>query len=387
MSAGVSALDGLYENFRNAQQDDRPDLVANILLENRDSFRCIVQVAATRSIDEGSFLRGLRIALERDAENLPALRLLIWHRIWIGAWEEAKEAQRLLISCWPNIPDIRREFVRVSMMAPGPDGEEALKLAASELRTPLAQFSCVCQYALAGLKTVPADRLRELKLNIDDFCGEIFKESVTPDPLILQQNSTVYLEVMEKILGSKSVALVANGPSLKGRGLGQEIDAHDLVIRCNFPEFTRFCGDVGRKADIVFFNEFLVNVLPELMAREPAYNRCAALAFHPKPAAQFIEEHYLRSVEARVSRIQPKLREIYRSFFYTRPTTGLMGIILISVVLRKNLDIYGFDFYNHTTAHYFPSSAPVFLGHELQYEQWFLKHFLPWIGLGKITAQ
>ena len=387
MSGYVSALDGLYENFRSAQQADRPDLVANILLENRDSFRCIVQAAATRSIDEASFLHGLRIALQQDAENLPALRLLIWHRIRIGAWEDAKEAQRLLISRWPNIPDIRREFVRVTMMAPGSDGKEALKLAASELRAPLAQSSYVCQYALAGSKTVPADRLRELKLNIDDFCGEIFQDSVAPDPLILEQNGTVRLEVMEKILGAKSVALVANGPSLKGRGLGEEIDAHDLVIRCNFSEFTRFCGDVGRRADVVFFNESLVNVLAGLMAREPAYKRCAALAFHPEPAALFSEDHYLRNVEGRVSRIQPKLREFYRSFFYTRPTTGLMGIILISVVLRKSLDIYGFDFYSQSTAHYFPSSSPVFLGHELQYEQWFLKHFLPWLGLGKITAQ
>lgn len=275
----------------------------------------------------------------------------------------------------------------MSMMDEAKEGEEILDFAVSKLGTPLARSSYGCQYALAGSKPAPDDRLYELKLNVDDFCGQILQESVAPDPLIPEQNSTVRLEMMEKILGAKSVALVANGPSLQGRRLGEEIDAHDFVIRCNFPELTKFGGDVGRKVDAVFFNETLMSMLPQLMTREPAYEGCTALAFHPEPGALFEEECYLRNGQGRVSRIQPKLREFYRSFFYTRPTTGLMGIILLSAVLRKDIDIYGFDFYSQSTAHYYPSSSPVFLGHELQYERWFLTHFLPWLGLGRVTAR
>ena len=250
MSGSFSTGDDLYKKFKEVQKVDRPRLVADALLSSRDGFRCIVQVAATRSIDEDSFVQGLLSAIQEDPKNLPALRLLSWHQIRTGALYDAKKTLRFLVECWPNIPDIRRELARVSMMAPAADGDEIFRLADVELKAPLAQSSYKCQQIFARSQVA-----FELKLNIDHFCAEILRTSVAPDQILPEQSSRVFLDVLTKIVAAKSIALVANGSSLSGTNSGKEIDAHDLVVRCNFPEFTKFSEDVGRKVDVVFFNE------------------------------------------------------------------------------------------------------------------------------------
>jgi hypothetical protein len=379
------SADAFYKNFAEAAKDERPRLVSELLLSSRDGFRHIVQVGAVRSLDEDGFVQGLAATLAQDAENLPALRLLAWHQIRVSAWDAAKQTLRKLIDNWPNVPDARRELARVGMMAPGPDGDEIAKIALPELRTPLARASYGSQLYVSKRQSVPPEMRAALEFEIDLIRGEIIKASAVPDPVLPAQSHTSLLDALTKIIAAKSIALVANGPSLKGSKAGEVIDAHDLIIRCNFSEFTKFAEDVGNRVDLVFFNESLVNALPTMTVREAAYGDCLALAFHPEPEALFPKEVYARNMTSRISRIQPKLREFYRSFFYNRSTTGLMGIVLISVVLNKDLSIFGFDFYGQDRVHYFPSSAPVFLGHELQYEKWFLQDFLPGLGVGKVS--
>jgi hypothetical protein len=204
--------------------------------------------------------------------------------------------------------------------------------------------------------------------------------------VIPEESALVFAGIMTKIAAAKSIALIGNGPSLRGSKRGAEIDDHDIVIRCNFPPFTKFQDDVGSRTDIVFFNESLVESIPYLMGQEADYRRCLALAFHPEPTALFRLTTYSQNFSSNMSRIPTNLRHFYKSFFYSGPTTGLMGIILISIILGKNLDIYGFDFYNQSSAHYFATDTTIFLGHELQYEQWFLQTFLPWLEMGTVNA-
>ena len=368
------ATEDLYKRFKDAVAEDRPALLADVLAGSRDSFRCIVNAAATRSIDEAAFYEGVLTTLREDAGNLPALRLLAWHQNRNGAFEDAKRTLRQMIAQWPNVPDLRQELARVSMMAPGPDGDEIMQIAVVGLHTPLALASYRCQFALAQGQALPEGDAGALQLMVEAARTEIF--GAGEDLVLPAQSHGVFFEVLQRISVAKSIALVANGPSLTGAKRGDEIDAHELVIRCNFPEFTKFSEDVGNKVDIVFFSEALVRGVAGLVAREPAYADCFALAFHPEASAVFDGNVYAQNMSARVSRIHPTLRDFYRRFFYTRPTTGLMGIVLISVIMGKDLSVYGFDFYGQPTTHYFPSSAPVFLGHELQYERWFLTTFL-----------
>jgi hypothetical protein len=272
------------------------------------------------------------------------------------------------------------------MLSRGADSEEILKLAGAEFHNELARQSYRCQHLVAHAQTAPAAAGQPLRLEIDHACAELFRKAGVPDDVIPRDSAPVFAEVMMKITAAKTIALIGNGPSLKGSKRGAEIDDHDLVIRCNFPPFTRFKDDVGSRADVVFFNESLVESIPRLVAQEPDYRRCLALALHPEPTPLFKPEIYSQCFSRNISRIPLYLRHFYRSFFYAGPTTGLMGIILISVVLGKDLDIYGFDFYQQSAAHYFATDTTIYLGHELQYEQWFLETFLPWLDMGTVSA-
>jgi len=55
---------------------------------------------------------------------------------------------------------------------------------------------------------------------------------------------------LDGFLAGKTIAVVGNGPSEIGKGLGDEIDAHDVVIRINNYRIKGFEKDYGRKIDV-----------------------------------------------------------------------------------------------------------------------------------------
>lgn len=55
---------------------------------------------------------------------------------------------------------------------------------------------------------------------------------------------------VEELLRGKRVAVVGNGPSTLGRGMGPWIDAADVVVRFNCYETAGFEDDVGRRCDL-----------------------------------------------------------------------------------------------------------------------------------------
>jgi hypothetical protein len=60
-----------------------------------------------------------------------------------------------------------------------------------------------------------------------------------------------------------------------------------------------------------------------------------------------------------------------------------MAIIILFLILRRAVSLYGFDFYSdRNNPHYFDSNPDIFLGHEIQYEKFFFgaliqKNFMP----------
>ena len=57
------------------------------------------------------------------------------------------------------------------------------------------------------------------------------------------------------ILGAKSIAIVGRSPILVGRGLGAEIDSHDIVIRFNMADVSgKYADDFGVKNDVMVIN-------------------------------------------------------------------------------------------------------------------------------------
>ena len=56
--------------------------------------------------------------------------------------------------------------------------------------------------------------------------------------------------VMSDFFKGKSVAIVGNGPREQGRGLGAEIDGHDIVVRFNNIDLAGYEQDYGRRTDV-----------------------------------------------------------------------------------------------------------------------------------------
>ncbi len=371
--------------FRAAPAETRPSLLEKLLIPNRDSLRCIVTAATARTLDLDAFAAGLLATLKHDETNLPALRLLAWHQIRQGEFESAKGTLAQIIKHWPQVTDVRGEALRAEILTPSAAGTSIFQTALSELRTPLARASYACQWALSKADDESlANTGDALRLQVDQVAAQIFRASAATEELIPEKSKFVFFEAMRRLLAADTIALVGNGPSLRDSGLGSVIDDHDVVIRCNFPALYHFGKDVGTRTDLMFFNETLFNKLEQFVAREAPYKDCPALSFYPEDTIIFPKEIFVDNSSDRISRIPEGLRRLYRRFCYTRSTTGLMGIILIAVVLEKNVDLFGFDFYDSDVAHYYPSNSPIFLGHEVQYERWFVEKFLNWLHPGKV---
>lgn len=57
-------------------------------------------------------------------------------------------------------------------------------------------------------------------------------------------------KALDGFLEGKTIAVVGNGPSELGKGLGQEIDSHDVVIRFNNYKIKGFEKDYGRRTNV-----------------------------------------------------------------------------------------------------------------------------------------
>ena len=57
---------------------------------------------------------------------------------------------------------------------------------------------------------------------------------------------------LAEVFADKRVAIIGNSPGLIGKGLGKEIDAHDLVVRINGGARIQAPDDIGHKTDVMF---------------------------------------------------------------------------------------------------------------------------------------
>lgn len=166
-----------------------------------------------------------------------------------------------------------------------------------------------------------------------------------------------------------SVAVVGNGASVTGRGAGPAIDAHDLVVRINYPVLTGFGADVGRRTDLILFAEAKRATLPALLAREPEYPSLPALA---------VRVTWPQGGSGAEMGVVPRLlADSVCDIAYGRPTTGFFAILLIAVLLGRKVTLFGFDFFAPgLPGHYF-GDATAAMPHEIAYERWFAARILP----------
>lgn len=175
-------------------------------------------------------------------------------------------------------------------------------------------------------------------------------------------------------LTGRSVALVANSPSLLGVGLGEQIDSHDVVIRFN--SFALQPADTGSKINVhVAFHKYdfnldvPVDVRILLSAKEDLWRE--SIKARIRPGAQtWLGDGSLRWPAVQLGLIKPDDP-------YKLPTAGFNLLrLLLHLGVTSSIDMYGFDFYE-SGMHRLQSAAaiPHSPGHNSRAEkEWVMAH-------------
>ncbi|QDP95887.1 hypothetical protein FOE78_08220 [Microlunatus elymi] len=191
---------------------------------------------------------------------------------------------------------------------------------------------------------------------------------------VAQSVRTINRDRFRSYLSGRSVALVANSPSLLGSGLGRQIDDHDLVLRFN--SFALQEADTGRRTSIhVAFHKYdfntdvPVDVRILLSAKENLWRD--SLKLRVRPGAQ----DWLGDASLRWPAVQLGL--ITKNDPFKLPTAGFQFIrLLMHFGVSTAIDLYGFDFYASGMHRLSPASLiPHSPGHNSAAEkEWVMAH-------------
>jgi len=268
--------------------------------------------------------------------------------------------------------ELRALILRTLDRPPLPRVEWLRALARTELLAPSPEAASNWRLALA--EQPPLDR-RALRLQREVAAGR----PADPDPL-LEASARAMARIPPGVVpvpeAARSIAIVGNGSSLKGGGAGAAIERHDLVIRLNYPPLAGHERDAGRRTDLMLFHENKRPNLAALLAREPEYPTIPAFAVRG-----FAFEGPARSGPPRIDNA---LVGLVGAHTYSMPTTGMFAIILASVLLRRQVSLFGFFFFAPSLpVHYFGSGRAASI-HEVAYERWYATNILPLLGLDLI---
>jgi hypothetical protein len=239
----------------------------------------------------------------------------------------------------------RAEWLRCACLAPGADAATWARFAVA--LPPLARQAHDAQRHVAAGAAPDAAALRPAL--------DAMRPPDLPAPLA-------------RLAAASSVAIVGNGSGVAGSRAAAAIEAHDFVLRLNFPVLTGHEADVGRRTDLMIFSEAKRGTLPALLAREAGY--AALPAFGARTT-------WPRLGTAAPDQVPRPLAEAVVAMGYERPTTGFFAAVLAALVLGRRVTLFGFDFFQPgRQGHYWgdTTAAPV---HELAYERWMATSVLP----------
>ncbi|XP_062922614.1 alpha-2,8-sialyltransferase 8B isoform X1 [Mobula hypostoma] len=161
----------------------------------------------------------------------------------------------------------------------------------------------------------------------------------------------------------KQCAIVGNSGILLNSGCGQEIDAHEFVIRCNLAPVEEYAQDVGLKTDLVTMNPSVVQRAFEDLKnetwKEKLLHRLKMLdgailwipAFMAKGGEERVEwvNNLIIEHKIHIQTAYPSLRLLHavRGYWLTnkvlikRPTTGLL-MYTLATRFCDEIHLYGF---------------------------------------------
>jgi hypothetical protein len=279
-----------------------------------------------------------------------------------------------LIECLRRAPEVERRdrswvygLSREILLAQPPLDEALRRMALNAVRHPLTAGS----HALA-VGMVPVNAGAEWRMRVLDRAGDAFRHAVEADRALA--------DFARFADGARTVSVVGNGPSLKGAGRGSEIEAGDLIVRCNFPPIAGFETDVGGRTDVVV--SFISPAAPnfqDYFRNDPRY----ADAWFVQMSSNAPRDHKpippggRREGPSRFVRIPLPVVEAIEDISYREPTTGLHAILLFSILLGKQVRLFGFDFFQGSLHHYWkPDAAAATSTHNPAFERLYVQRCL-----------
>lgn len=142
---------------------------------------------------------------------------------------------------------------------------------------------------------------------------------------------------------NSTVALVGNGPVDNHKGLGKEIDGHDVVIRINNYAQAGFECDYGLKTDIWVKASF--SNIDHNQCRLPTRMVYYADEVLRRPLMDgYLDAMYGEMKQIPIGCFSSSFRSQLAKKYNIAPTTGFTLIFMLSKMPIKYLDAYGFSF-------------------------------------------
>lgn len=171
------------------------------------------------------------------------------------------------------------------------------------------------------------------------FDDELIKSANVYDKLMSYHSR----HALEEFVSGKTVAIVGNGPSELGKGLGDEIDSHDVVIRINNHTVKGFERDYGTRTDMwaKHTTDYLKHERTEPGIKFILY---AANWMRDRLVYGYREAIENDLTDCIVDYCDAKDRQPLTEGLGIHPTTGALLIEMLRKTEMKSLDVYGFSF-------------------------------------------
>ena len=189
--------------------------------------------------------------------------------------------------------------------------------------------------------------------------------------------------VLEKLLENKRIAVVGNGPLEIGKGLGKEIDEHDIVIRFNNFQLEGFEHDYGERTDIWVRNANIVTNDRDIL------DKVKMIIWEPDYWNMHIQHDHLDILFRDICIDSTKLcylhgirKRICEESNILSPTTGAQMLYYLQdhKKLFKELNYYGFSFLDKESdasyEHYYNESTLAQEIHQPEVEMRFLRNLI-----------
>ena len=366
--------DGLLQSLQNLDTAERARRLSEAITAWKGERSFLLPLMVARTIDEAAFIDALRLCIAQDGTNATALRALCWHQKRVGDFSGARASLTRLIAVAPRDNALKLELFRTELLAPSDGARHNIALGLSAITDRLTWMSYHYQLGLVHPSSARPDQrdqlLREMAVARGDAIASSF-DRIDPRETFDQD---AWWQILAMLLKAESIALVGNGPRLNGSGHGASIDAHDAVIRFNFPEMKGHEADVGRRTHLIAFSEALLDRMPQFVERDPRFSELPKLSLSPLDRERRVDDPY-----APLMGFLPNyFRQRLRALSYDMLTTGMSVLCLLILLGKRDIDLFGFDFYaDHARPHYFKGHDVVFSGHDTAYERFLVDVFVP----------